>query len=90
MVLSKKDQTRNKRKKNIEKIINCVFTIRGGSNTHMDKLNNMLGDLSAKSKIQWTLAAYPILDISNYFLHSLFVISISCDVCNGFNSVIPK
>ena len=89
-VTTQKDQTGNKRKKNIEKITNYVFTIGGGSNTHMEELKNMLGDLSTKSKIQWTSAAYPILDLSNYYLRSLFVVSIGCDAYKGFNGVTPK
>lgn len=80
-----------KRKRCVEKVSSYNFELGGGSNNHMNSLQNTITMKYSKSKIAWTKATYPILDVGNDRLASLFAIGIGCDVfVGGINGVTAK
>ena len=56
----------------------------------MKELMKIIEDQFEASKIKWKEALYPILDIEDEKLRSLFIVSIGCDVFKGIHGVTPR
>jgi len=64
-IKTEKVNTGNKQQQKIEKMTECYFDVGGGSNVHMQEIQEKIKKEIKNSKIQWTKVVYPVLEIKN-------------------------